>query len=559
MLISLVKLVKPVVAYKSNKQSKIVKLNEVNIHIMKFMNDAEKVIMKRVCKFYNILVKRKKECKVPHKVSIKSLFFSLDLFTYFRNEICNVFGTLVTWRGYTGKVFIPAIKANAPIGVLECISKLPRYNGKTRRVNTGPLLGKQDFHIAVKVGNLRTMQWLWDNILDHSCAADNDTETMSEAAKTGDIQNIKWLREKGYNLTVETLVAAISVNKNVKWLISQNCPLSHLVFREAAKSGDLKIMKLLKKHNCPWDNGVIGYAIEKGIIKNIKWLIENDYPMDGVVFSTACWKGHIPTIRLLIDSECLLETDDPRDNCFVPAVNNGDLVVMKLLYQVGLRPNEEAFLDAVQKGNMRNIHWLNSIRCPKDIRSFYEAISNKKFRNIKLLEQLDCPYDSTCYGVAAEHQNFRILKWLKSKGVELTEDVFTEAILANNFQIVKWLYYNGCPVNEMNSFLQAIFTDNIKLLRFLKKINLPLFAIVDYKGQEKIYYSENIKWYIDNCTIILENDISIFDMRVIKEYFHEEMSDAEWYEYLKFRDCERKIVELLGFDQAVYNNNPEDN
>ncbi|KAJ3250112.1 hypothetical protein HK103_004034 [Boothiomyces macroporosus] len=63
--------------------------------------------------------------------------------------------------------------------------------------------------------------------------------------------------------------------KNMKWLKENNCPLYIGTFREAANNGDLETMKWLKENNCPWDGWTFSVAEENGDLETMKWLKEN--------------------------------------------------------------------------------------------------------------------------------------------------------------------------------------------------------------------------------------------------------------------------------------------
>ena len=48
--------------------------------------------------------------------------------------------------------------------------------------------------------------------------------------------------------------------------------------REAAKYGNLENMKWLKEQGCPWDSYTFKYAARNGNLENMKWLKEQGCP-----------------------------------------------------------------------------------------------------------------------------------------------------------------------------------------------------------------------------------------------------------------------------------------
>ena len=106
--------------------------------------------------------------------------------------------------------------------------------------------------------------------------------TFENAAKNGNIRIMKWLKKNNCPWIEWTFTYAAE-NGNIKimkWLKKHNCPWDKWTFSYAARSGNLKNMKWLKKHNCPWHEETFTCAAEKGILKNMKWLKENNCQWD---------------------------------------------------------------------------------------------------------------------------------------------------------------------------------------------------------------------------------------------------------------------------------------
>ena len=76
----------------------------------------------------------------------------------------------------------------------------------------------------------------------------------TRAAKNGNLENMKWLKENG-------------------------CPWNLWTFEYAALNGNLENMKWLKENGCPWDEQTFMRAAENGNLENMKWLKENGCPV----------------------------------------------------------------------------------------------------------------------------------------------------------------------------------------------------------------------------------------------------------------------------------------
>lgn len=72
-------------------------------------------------------------------------------------------------------------------------------------------------------------------------------------ALSGNLENMKWLKEAGYLWDTCTFKNAAQAGnlENMKWLKENDCPWNEYTFKAAAKIGNLDNMKWLKEHGCP--------------------------------------------------------------------------------------------------------------------------------------------------------------------------------------------------------------------------------------------------------------------------------------------------------------------
>jgi len=78
--------------------------------------------------------------------------------------------------------------------------------------------------------------------------------TFNEAAFSGNLANLRWLRKNGYSWNIWTFSHALN-SKNLailNWLYKQGCPWSDYVFTRAIKLGNLEIIMWLHSVRCPW-------------------------------------------------------------------------------------------------------------------------------------------------------------------------------------------------------------------------------------------------------------------------------------------------------------------
>ena len=103
----------------------------------------------------------------------------------------------------------------------------------------------------------------------------------SEAARTGNLALVRWLREvKKFDWNEWTINAAA---KNghlhiVKYCMEQKCPRNELACSSAAKSGHLDILKYLHENGAPWNSWTCFYARENNHLECLNYAKENGCP-----------------------------------------------------------------------------------------------------------------------------------------------------------------------------------------------------------------------------------------------------------------------------------------
>jgi hypothetical protein len=164
--------------------------------------------------------------------------------------------------------------------------------------------------------------------------------------KNGNLENIKWLINKGFNFN--------------KW-----------TYFKALENGNLENVEFLVKEF----SGENVKFTDKS--QTIKYLIEHQYlaKEDLVFFKNAVIKGNLGMMKLLFENGF----EYPKD-IFNYAADRGDLEVMKCLLK-----NNFPFYNAFELSidNLDNIKWLHENKCP-----FNKNILSKviKLGNIDVIE-----------------------------------------------------------------------------------------------------------------------------------------------------------------------------
>jgi len=111
---------------------------------------------------------------------------------------------------------------------------------------------------TVRSGWLSILQWTKE---ENHCPF-TDISLCPNAAKKGNIEVLKWLREIG-------------------------CSWDQVMCTKAAVRGNLAMLKWLRKQRCPWNRWTCDHAASKGHLEVLKWLRENDCPWSSDVCDSA--------------------------------------------------------------------------------------------------------------------------------------------------------------------------------------------------------------------------------------------------------------------------------
>ena len=168
---------------------------------------------------------------------------------------------------------------------------------------------------------------------------------------------------------------------NMSVVVGEGCSLDVLKILEldmdkylmacAAQSGNLDNMKWLKQEGCPWDADTFSGAIENGNLDNMKWLKQHGCSWNSYLFSSAAYYGNLDTMKWLRKEQCPWNK-----NTFESAARNGNLDNMKWLKRHGCPWNCNTFLSAVSHGNLDNLEWLRQQECPYNTYIFKSAKRN---------------------------------------------------------------------------------------------------------------------------------------------------------------------------------------
>ena len=167
------------------------------------------------------------------------------------------------------------------------------------------------------------------------------------AARSGQLKELKLLRAAGCPWDEDTCKYAAKGGhlEVLKWLRENGCPWNEWTCEYAAKNGHLEVLKWLRENDCPWDEWTCASAAEGGHLEVLKWLRDNDFPWDEDTCNNAAKGGQLDVLRWARENGC------PWDymTCFY-AAGNGHLELLRWARDNGAPWDEDTREIAASKG-----------------------------------------------------------------------------------------------------------------------------------------------------------------------------------------------------------------
>ena len=102
------------------------------------------------------------------------------------------------------------------------------------------------------------------------------------AAESGQLEVLKWLRAKSYMWGAWLCghAAKFGQLEVLKWLHANGCPWNKETCAFAAEGGHLEVLTWLRENKCPWDEQTCASAAMFGQLEVLKWARANGCPWD---------------------------------------------------------------------------------------------------------------------------------------------------------------------------------------------------------------------------------------------------------------------------------------
>lgn len=247
------------------------------------------------------------------------------------------------------------------------------------------------------------------------------------------------------------------------------------VFQEAARIGDLKVMRWLRFHGYPWDEVVFETAVATGQMDVIEWLFEEKCPRDHYSVTAAVRGKNFPLVQWLCHKKCEIA-----HHAVFLAVQGDDLDMTRYLIQEMGGPCRSFLATCAARNG--NIDMFEFFRARNDqdwavFKTFNNAILSGKIAMVNHLRTLDCPQHEMeaiecsirgssmvmfhhvhslfpqnktvdIFHYAALHKNLSVMEWCRDVNhatFALRPFFCTHACRTGDLHMLKWLKDHGCP------------------------------------------------------------------------------------------------------------------
>jgi hypothetical protein len=283
--------------------------------------------------------------------------------------------------------------------------------------------------------------------------------------------------------------------------------------KTAAKTGNLKILKLLRKGECRFDKYTFYISASHGHIAILKWAFEKD---DYHIYSLFDWfihalrGGHIEILNWI--KNLLGYPPESCQKILFPLHIHGEKSLKRL--------DVDLSIYAIKGGKIDSIEWLKKQGYLFNLTLYAnEAIRNGYMAILKLLvEENECPINSTLTITAARKGHFEILKWLiEDKNCPFEEATADAAVRSGKLEIFQWLIDKGCSWNKRYCF----------------------YVVTNKK------YFELFKWMVDSDVFTEENEFVLKDIieRGCYEFIKFLIEERRWYILDKIHSlCEISVI-----------------
>jgi hypothetical protein len=278
--------------------------------------------------------------------------------------------------------------------------------------------------------------------------------TIACAALTGNLELVKYARNKGYILSAKTCVAAACVGnlKMLKYIYKEFNIRNKYVYNIAARYGHLDCLKYAYENtSLHWDDDVIIEAACSGSLECFKYIHET---------SCVCHRDNTSDVVCIIDGKV-----------FEVAADRGHLNIIRYAYEIcqndgDIRWNKQATANAISGGHLGVLEYMYDRGCPISKLAIIFVAENENIEILRYLHSKGFRFNEDVCERVALHGNLGALKYLRENGCPWNASASVCASLGGHLEVLKYLHDNGCPIDLLNCCRLAAKHGCLEILKY---------------------------------------------------------------------------------------------
>jgi hypothetical protein len=269
-----------------------------------------------------------------------------------------------------------------------------KVSGHELQGDTRAFLNRQ--HYAAAMGRLDVLKWLWNH--GHKCV---HYETAYRAARYGHIHVLEWF----FELPIER-----QLRKDDEDRLDQGCLFGdpEILCMGAAQVGNIEVLKFLREKGCPWGARTSTEACWYGQLELLKWLQKEGCLCDLDGFLSKCG-GHLDILKWMRETYpgCAFDA-----RASIRSTSKNRLDCLMWLREHGCPWSENTMAHAAGKGNLEILKWAHENGCPWDDSTPNNAAITGKLESLEWLHENECPFNEDACRHAFDEEHWDCLEYL---------------------------------------------------------------------------------------------------------------------------------------------------
>eukprot|EP00953_Heterococcus_sp_UTEX-ZZ885_P032031 16755-Heterococcus_DN1.PRE.3 len=282
--------------------------------------------------------------------------------------------------------------------------------------------------------------------------AADDSPLQFYAGKYAASNTLSAARKLGLTFSPDLMHGAASCKclTKLKWLhTEQHCPLPDEIDVQAARAGDVEMLRWLKSRGCLFNEQTSRSGAETpDNLHVLQYLYEQGCPWHDRICGTAGEAGDLEQLKWLHAHGAILD-----DFAVDVTAGGGALHVLEWMQQQGLVFTETTMTFAAMHGHLQLCQWLRAQQCPWDGSAATTAAFGNYSDVLRWLIESGCPHHAFGEHVCTSavrgfgHGDFSTLQCLCDCGIMAEPAVLTDALNVagahNKLAVAQWLRQRG--------------------------------------------------------------------------------------------------------------------